>query len=489
MSLTIVYSTRPQAEKKSSFIQHLQQTCGLKPVEILAYTNPGTQSLSEIYNHALNQARHPFIVFIHDDIIFETLAWGTKIIHSLQNTDYGILGIAGTAQLPASGIWWQEPLTTIGIVQHQDQSRQWTSNYSGRFAPEQIIPAVCVDGVFLTVNRDRLQRDFNEGLTGFHFYDIDFCLANLSAGVKVGVVFNISLIHKSIGPTDATWEAQRQQFLATHQYHLPYTLKCSLILDNTPIKLKKTPKVTVVILHKTKNFLLFNCINSFAEKTTYPNYEIIVADTGSTPQQLAAIHQLAHTSKIPLTIVEFADYHFARINNEVVFHHTTADSQLILFCNNDIELINDALTRMVQVYLQNQAQCGTIGCRLHFADNTVQHAGIQLTLNQGQLEITHRGFHSYYHFEPTSINQVLGSTAAFLLMPRALFIQLGGFNTAYQKCLEDVELNLTCLNNHKKNYWVGNAVCYHFESQTRTEKRAITPQDYQRLNDFYQDCL
>lgn len=110
MTRTIVYSTRPQAEKKSSFIQHLRQTCGLKPVEILAYTNPGTQSLSEIYNHALNQARHPFIVFIHDDIIFETPAWGTKIIHSFQNTDYGILGIAGTAQLPASGIWWQEPL-------------------------------------------------------------------------------------------------------------------------------------------------------------------------------------------------------------------------------------------------------------------------------------------------------------------------------------------------------------------------------------------
>jgi hypothetical protein len=56
MTLTIVYSTRPQEEKKSSFIQHLQQTCGLKPVEILAYTNPGTQSLSKIYNHALNMA-------------------------------------------------------------------------------------------------------------------------------------------------------------------------------------------------------------------------------------------------------------------------------------------------------------------------------------------------------------------------------------------------------------------------------------------------
>jgi GT2 family glycosyltransferase len=483
MNLSIVYSTR---HKTSQFIGHLQQTCGLKKVEILAYSNPGTNSLSSLYNHALKQAKHDFIVFIHDDVHFEHSDWGPKIIQHLQHSEYGILGLAGSTALAKSGIWWENPLKTLGIVKHEHQGKSWTSNYSGDFK-NRIIPAVCVDGVFIAVNRLLLQDDFNEMLTGFHFYDIDFCLNNHLAGVKIGVIFNVPLIHKSIGQTNEAWEKHRRQFLATHQYNLPCTLKSTLIFKTHPIKLKKYPKVSIIILHKSKNFLLFNCLNALAEKSHYPNYEVIIADTGSSEGELAEIQTLLETSKMHLKLLRFKDYHFARINNEVVFNHTDRQSELLLFCNNDIELINDALTRMVQVYTQHKKQCGTIGCRLHFADNTVQHAGIQLKKSQNQLEISHHGFRSDYQFNPEQLaSHIIGSTAAFLLMPKALFEKIGGFNSAYQKCLEDVELNLMCIKQQKINYWVGDAVCYHFESQTRQDKGTITRHDYNQLLQFLQ---
>ena len=42
---------------------------------------------------------------------------------------------------------------------------------------------VCVDGVFMAVNRQQLAENFNETLSGFHFYDIDFCLNNFIDGI------------------------------------------------------------------------------------------------------------------------------------------------------------------------------------------------------------------------------------------------------------------------------------------------------------------
>ncbi len=482
MAITIVYSTR---KPDQHFDSHLQQTCGIKELEILAYTNLGKKSLSAIYNQALSQARYQLIVFLHDDVVFEGPQWGAKIIHHLKNSDFGILGIAGTAHLSSSGIWWQNHLTTIGIVQHQSGQQSWTSRYSGDFK-ERILPAVCVDGVFIAVDKNRLQTSFNENLTGFHFYDIDFCINNYLAGVKVGVIFNISLIHQSTGQLTEAWEYHRSQFLTTHQYHLPCVLKSKLIFDHEPPALTTYPKVTIIILHKSKNWLLFNCLNSLAEQSTYPHYEILIADTGSSAAELAEIQELIKTSQLKLKLLTFPTYHFAQVNNTVVFNHTDNTTELILFCNNDIELINDALSRLVQVYLDHKMNCGTIGCRLHVADKTIQHAGINLVINNNnQLQIGHQGFRSYYHYNPEGIEvDILGSTAAFLLIPRDLFHQIGGFNPNYHNCLEDVELNLASIKQGKTNYLVNHAVCYHFESQTRPTSDTITHHDYQLLLKF-----
>ncbi len=146
-------------------------------------------------------------------------------------------------------------------------------------------------------------------------------------------------------------------------------------------------------------------------------------------------------------------------------------------------MVNDAVTRMLEVYLQNKNVCGTIFCRLHFANNEIQHAGIQLIRDKNkQLEISHKGFKSYYNFYTGSVEKnTVGGTAAFLLIDRQLFEKIGGFNPTYTECFEDVELNLACLTHHRKNYFVGDAVCYHFESQTRQHKDRIKISDYEKV--------
>jgi glycosyltransferase involved in cell wall biosynthesis len=55
-------------------------------------------------------------------------------------------------------------------------------------------------------------HNFDESFDGFHFYDLPFCFKNHMSGVKVGVITNIRLTHKSIGMTNEKWEENRVKF-------------------------------------------------------------------------------------------------------------------------------------------------------------------------------------------------------------------------------------------------------------------------------------
>ena len=79
---------------------------------------------------------------------------------------------------------------------------------------------------------------------------------------------------------------------------------------------------------------------------------------------------------------------------------------------------------------------------------------------------------------------ILGNTAAFMMITKELFQNIGGFDTSYRECFEDLQLNIECINRNKDNIFVGEAVCYHYESQTRNkdEKKARREyEDYSRL--------
>jgi GT2 family glycosyltransferase len=66
-----------------------------------------------------------------------------------------------------------------------------------------------------------------------------------------------------------------------------------------------------------------------------------------------------------------------------------------------------------------------------------------------------------------------------------VFEKIGHFNENYTECFEDVELNLSLYINGYKNYYVGNAVAYHYESQTRNE----SDEKQKRMNDDFNDLV
>jgi glycosyltransferase involved in cell wall biosynthesis len=487
-SLSIVFSTR---KNNPEFIDHLKQTCGVIDVEILQYLNNGERSLTEIYNKGFKEAKNNIVVFSHDDIIFEQSSkWGRKIINHFQHSDYGILGKAGTTSLTETGRWWDQPYLMVGHVWHQQTEQgktvTWENQYSGNFG-DKIIETILVDGLFFAIYRKRIKKFFDENIKGFHFYDIDFSFSNHLEGVKVGVIFDMKITHKSIGITNKEWEANRIVFVNKWKRYLPYNIKPQILYEDMNITIEKQPKVSIIIPTKDRLDLLCRCINSILEKTRYRNYTIYIVDKGSDNETVDKMRDYIK-QKDNVILKQYTSYNLPRILNDVVRNLIDTDTELLLFCHDDIKLLNDALSRCVQIYLNNKEDIGTMGIRLHFDDNSIQHAGILLVIDQyHQLGITNIGMKSYYSYYPGIERDTLGNTSAFMMVSRALFLSLGGFPEYYEECFTDVEFNLKSIIAGRVNYFAGDAVAYHYEPLLRSdnpEKLAKQNEDLQRLRAF-----
>ena len=219
--ITVGYSTK---ESKPQFIEYLKKSSGYKKLEVIEKINNGEKSLSEVYNEIIRESKTDIILLCHDDIYFDTSSWYFKLIKHFENDEYGIIGLAGTPVLPASGQWWQNPNKMMGIVNHESGGKKWTSKYSDEFG-NKIKEVAIVDGVFIAIKKSKLKSYFVEDFKGFHFYDLPFCVENFTKGVKIGVITNLRITHKSIGMTNGQWEENRKLFVEKYKDILPLKVK------------------------------------------------------------------------------------------------------------------------------------------------------------------------------------------------------------------------------------------------------------------------
>jgi hypothetical protein len=220
--ISIVYCTRqPNPQHK----EHLIKSSGLhKHVEVIEIVNNG-ESLTSAYNRGLNQAKNDIVVFSHDDLSIDTKQWGNKLIKLFErNPEYGIIGVAGTKNMPESGRWWDNRNKMYGKVRHTHEGKSWLSEYSGDLG-QNLEEVVVVDGVWFAVHKKRIKKPFNENVKGFHFYEITFCFDNFLEGVKIGVTTIIKINHQSIGMTNDDWENNRLEFVEKYKEHLPANTK------------------------------------------------------------------------------------------------------------------------------------------------------------------------------------------------------------------------------------------------------------------------
>ena len=481
--ITVIYSTHKDEQFNNKFKQHLLQTVGLKDVQILEYKNNNEFSLSEIYNKGISHSNFDIVVCCHNDIKLEN-GWGKKLLKDYsENPEYGIIGKAGTSYFPESGIFWEKmQQTMVGQVYHQPDKDKWLSKYSPKLPV--IIPVVSIDGLFLSFNKTKIKHRFDESIGRFHFYDHLFCLPNYLDGVKIGVTSSFEIIHQSIGRPNQEFYETKEKFVEKWKHVLPLDLKPEKIyipeIKEKPIK--NIGKVAVIIPTKGNIEMLKECVDSFYIHCNPELFNIFIADTGSTDDEKEILKSnIKNYNNIKL--IEYDYYNFAKINNDVVKNHVTDEYEFLLFCNNDIKLLNNVIYGMLNIF-KTTPKVGTVGCRLHFEDNTIQHDGIICIVDKNKhLKISHHSLLSYYNFSNVT-RKVIGSTAALLMIKKDVFIKCDYFNENYLTCFEDVELNLKCLMIGLDNYCNSNLVSYHYESKTRNNdvnKIKKVNEDYNNL--------
>jgi GT2 family glycosyltransferase len=122
---------------------------------------------------------------------------------------------------------------------------------------------------------------------------------------------------------------------------------------------------------------------------------------------------------------------------------------------------------MLKTFKENP-KTGTVGCRLHFSNNTVQHDGISVLMKTSSKSflVDHLMRETYYKYSIGN-TEVCGNTAALMMVRKSLFLKFEGFNENLRHCYEDALFNLQLVKNGYINYCNCDYVAYHHESQTR----------------------
>jgi GT2 family glycosyltransferase len=219
-----------------------------------------------------------------------------------------------------------------------------------------------------------------------------------------------------------------------------------------------------------------DAVRSIVERSTRPVDEwIVVADAG-TPKSCRA--ELGRVLGSRLRIVEFArPFNFAEKINLGAAH---ASGEHLLLLNDDVELVTpDFLDTLLG--LAQAPDVGVVGCRLLYADGTLQHAGhvysgepMHAFLGRGADE---PGPHGLLLVQ----REVSGVTAACALAKASVFDEVGGFSPTFPVNYNDVDF---CLKVRRAGYrivYTPHASLYHFESRTR--RNVVADEDRERIRD------
>ncbi len=227
------------------------------------------------------------------------------------------------------------------------------------------------------------------------------------------------------------------------------------------------PMVSLIIPTRNNLTLIRQCIESILNKTTYPNYEIIVVDNGSDdPATLDYFASLAGNSKVRV-LKDEKDFNFSALNNHAVMQ---AKGELVGLINNDIEVITPGwLSEMVSHALRPDV--GAVGAKLWYPNNTLQHGGVVLGLGEHRCagHIHHnfpKGSHGYFR-KMSLISSFSAVTAACLVIRKDTYELVGGMNEDLKTAYNDVDFCLNVRGAGYRNIWTPYAELYHHESATR----------------------
>ncbi|ACT91583.1 hypothetical protein Dfer_0313 [Dyadobacter fermentans DSM 18053] len=228
ISIVICSADPTELSKVSENIRH---TVGV-PHEIIAIDNRrASRGICDVYNEGANMAKFDLVCFMHEDIEIRTENWGSVISEIFgRDPQIGIVGVAGGGykSLAPAG-WYQlefhsEERSYQNVLQGYKYNEKKELHAYHNPRNERLSRVVCVDGLWFCTRRDIALRFPFDGkvLTGFHGYDLDFCL-NVFPHYKIMVTYDVLMKHASEGNFNKQWLDHILKLHKKWSYALPLT--------------------------------------------------------------------------------------------------------------------------------------------------------------------------------------------------------------------------------------------------------------------------
>jgi O-antigen biosynthesis protein len=270
-------------------------------------------------------------------------------------------------------------------------------------------------------------------------------------------------------------------------YHSRRDFAADPATQPVPFVLNGRPRVSILIPTAYRTFqragqsitLLARCLESIRDRTTYPHYEILVADNGQPPAAIDALYSTLRVRRFAYAL----PFNWAAAMNQVA---AQASGEYLVLLDDDTEVLTpDWLERLLE-YGQRPG-VGAVGAKLVFPDGRLQHAGVALLNGYAihpfaGLPADHPGYLGSIQ-TPRNCSAV---TSACMLTSAAVFRAVGGFRESFALYYNDIDY---CLRLNERGFrvvYTPYATMRHHEAATKT---ALPPLEQQTFQELWADRL
>lgn len=237
-------------------------------------------------------------------------------------------------------------------------------------------------------------------------------------------------------------------------------------------KIEGRPKVSIIIPTKDNAEVLDICLKSIFNLTAYKNFEVILVNNNSeNPETFTLFDKYKNQEPDRFKVLDQTySFNFSKLMNAAV---EISEGKFLLLLNNDTEVLqSNWIERML-----GQAQrpeIGVVGVKLLYPNNTIQHAGVVIGLGgiAGHSFVAAKREATGYHNYLASVTNYSALTAACLMVNKAKYMEVNGFDEDLAVEYNDVDFCLKLIELGYYNVYIPDVELYHYESLTRGHPHA-----------------